>query len=575
MLTDKQVFLLNQLNYCDKSLLSTSMEGSSVGTFVNAMQNAYKSNPDFEMHSDLTETFNQILSDSTLCNMTLENVSFDGLDGLNSANGEAVYGQATSMVFTGDTGNGDIEGVVTFQGSNSAIDWQDNFSVAIGTNQADGVSSRVQESALQYYQSQEVQDILSQCNTITLTGHSKGGNDANYIAIMDSSVGRTVTFDAQGFSDAFVQKYATQIASRQDVFDNHSCSRDYVNILLNSVGNQHYYPTPDVSFVDAHQPGNFLGYQLHANEEVAQDPGVQAVSEMFNCYLRTSDPATAQRAINSVGEMLATSFYGDPTLANLFEGKNAAALGDLLGFVVVYMQQNPNKLDSILGTVKEAHPVVGTVLDFAISHPKMFATLVTAATSAAAVMAGPKLTAFIMGLLAKAGLDFLAENGGSISGLLNFLKQISNGIAYWEGRFANGAIASGEDLRVSSSAASHKPIRWDPVEFQALCGSVRELSHQLSSLGGQLNDVASECSDLSFIVNLSLRLNFFLHGGFSMAGVPSDVIRRIKSSLDGCSTELDTLLKRLNDIAKMMEATEKELVQRIAGEKNGTEARYV
>ena len=40
MLTEKQVYLLNQLNYCDKSFLSTSMEGSSVRTMVTALQKA-------------------------------------------------------------------------------------------------------------------------------------------------------------------------------------------------------------------------------------------------------------------------------------------------------------------------------------------------------------------------------------------------------------------------------------------------------------------------------------------------------------------------------------------------------
>ena len=76
------------------------------------------------------------------------------------------------------------------------------------------------------------------------------------------------------------------------MLDNYSCSRDYVNILLNSVGEQHFYPTPDVSFADAHQPGNFLPYQLVPGEETAQDPGVQALSEMFNSYIRSADPDT-------------------------------------------------------------------------------------------------------------------------------------------------------------------------------------------------------------------------------------------------------------------------------------------
>ena len=184
MLTEKQVFLLNQLNYCDKSYLSTSMEGSSVRTMVTALQKAYSGSG----NADMQETFRQILSDNTLCGMTVEKVSFDGLEGMSAARGEAIEGKATSMVFTGDTGGGDYEGVVTFQGSDSGADWRDNFTLASKSDAPDGVSSPIQESALQYYQSPEMQAILSQCNTVTVTGHSKGGNNANYIALLDSSL---------------------------------------------------------------------------------------------------------------------------------------------------------------------------------------------------------------------------------------------------------------------------------------------------------------------------------------------------------------------------------------------------
>lgn len=570
MLTEKQVFLLNQLNYCDKSYLSTSMEGSSVRTMVTALQKAYSGSG----NADMQETFRQILSDNTLCGMTVEKVSFDGLEGMSAARGEAIEGKATSMVFTGDTGGGDYEGVVTFQGSDSGADWRDNFTLASKSDAPDGVSSPIQESALQYYQSPEMQAILSQCNTVTVTGHSKGGNNANYIALLDSSVSRSVTFDAPGFSDGFLQYYSSQIANRQGVLDNYSCSRDFVNILLNSVGEQHFYPTPDVSFANAHQPGNFLPYQLVPGEETAQDPGVQALSEMFNSYIRSADPDTVKGALAAVGELFGAQRDGEPMLTYLFEGGNAGQLADLIGFAIVYMQENPGKLKDLLGTIKQGHPVVGRIVEFAIEHPKMFAALVAGLTAAAGTLTGGALYAAVAALLAKFGLSFAME-GGSLSGLIAMLMGIAGSMERWKQAFAEGRVASGEDRQVSAGADPGRTLRWDTDAIRALSSHLSSLSRELSGLSGQVNGLADKCGDFHFIVNLTLRLAFMLQSGFSIADTPAGVLRKIKNAMNSCSGELDTLVKRLASVADMMEATERDLTAGFAGKSSGVEAGMV
>lgn len=76
---------------------------------------------------------------------------------------------------------------------------------------------------------------------VTVTGHSKGGNKAKYITVLDSSVDRCVSFDGQGFSDEFMTEYQEQISQNQNKIENHNVDYDYVNLLLNDVGNKTYY----------------------------------------------------------------------------------------------------------------------------------------------------------------------------------------------------------------------------------------------------------------------------------------------------------------------------------------------
>ncbi len=71
---------------------------------------------------------------------------------------------------------------------------------------------------------------------ITVSGHSKGGNLAQYVTVLNADrVGRCVSFDGQGFSDGFREKYASLIAKASPRIKSISAHNDYVNILLGSI----------------------------------------------------------------------------------------------------------------------------------------------------------------------------------------------------------------------------------------------------------------------------------------------------------------------------------------------------
>lgn len=107
--------------------------------------------------------------------------------------------------------------VVAFRGS-EADDWDDNFA-AIGGETA-------QQSA--------AADALDRFGfaSYSVTGHSKGGNDAQHTAIVDSRVTECFSFDGQGFSLAYLEAHAGEIAANAEKITSISSANEIVNALL-------------------------------------------------------------------------------------------------------------------------------------------------------------------------------------------------------------------------------------------------------------------------------------------------------------------------------------------------------
>ena len=229
-----------------------------------------------------------IKADDTLLNMTMIAVK----------EGAEETGGTAAVFFNNTTG----EVVVAFRGTEK-YEWKDNFiggaltAVKTGTetlNQTGiragwekgmalifedykfkdtyvDVTTYYQEEALKWYQSLDIPTLTGgDAKTITVTGHSKGGNKAKYITILDDSVTRCLSFDGQGFSDEFFKKYERRIAERAYVITNHNVDFDFVNFLLNDVGERIYYVGngygDGISKIpEAHCPDTFLFYDKNGN----------------------------------------------------------------------------------------------------------------------------------------------------------------------------------------------------------------------------------------------------------------------------------------------------------------------
>jgi len=309
-LSIKQLLLLNNLMYMtDMPPLQSIMRlgsGWTVGGMIhniawrNQFQEAFQKNKDYGSFI-IGEDWEHILS-AIYFEPELMDVQLLGTYRDDDGGGE-------SALFLNPAAN---EVIVVFRGT-AAGEWKDNFTGGGATNAPDGVSTQYQIHALEWYQSLD----LSPFDLVTVSGHSKGGNKAKYITILDGSVDRCVSFDGQGFSDEFITKYQNEISARQDRIENHNVDYDYVNLLLNDIGNIYFYVRQDLGkggFAENHAPNTFMKFHQYGSftmEKGKRPSSIKALDEFLNSYLRTVSPEEKADKIKIYANM-ADIFFNSP-----------------------------------------------------------------------------------------------------------------------------------------------------------------------------------------------------------------------------------------------------------------------
>lgn len=125
--------------------------------------------------------------------------------------------------FTDDTPD---HGIIAFRGT-TGMGWIDNAKCGFIQD------TPQQIKALEFFHKV---DHRFKFKAYTLTGHSKGGNNSQYITVVDGKkINHCITFNSQGFSADFILKYKQQIDENKHKIVAYECAWDIVNILLNSI----------------------------------------------------------------------------------------------------------------------------------------------------------------------------------------------------------------------------------------------------------------------------------------------------------------------------------------------------
>lgn len=212
--------------------------------------------------------------------------------------------------------------IVVCRGSITAKDWGDNVRLAKDGDGSDGVSSRQQESVLRFYKDWR-KNQGKEYNDIVAIGHSKGGNNATYLTIMDDSIRKSFTVNAPGFSDKFFEKYRDRIEKNGLKVYNNNTENDIVGTIMNQIGHKKYYTqlAHNNGFKDTHLATAIMDFDnLKPGEpfkmyETKQSEKAKQFDRFFNSLIRD----TKQPVRNILLE----------AIANIVDSGNIDNIGDL------------------------------------------------------------------------------------------------------------------------------------------------------------------------------------------------------------------------------------------------------
>ncbi len=186
---------------------------------------------------------------------------------------------------------------VSFRGTSTDFEMHDN-----------GTGAYVSDSALQKTAADYVISLPEGYgDSITVTGHSKGGNEAQYVTVVTDRVSNCVSFDGQGFSKEFLEKYGDRIELQKGRIASISASNDIVNPLLIPVaGTNIYIETAEQSdpFTGYHQLSILLDENGNFNKQVPQSLRAKMVNEYTEYIINNMDMPEKQIVIDGLVSFL-------------------------------------------------------------------------------------------------------------------------------------------------------------------------------------------------------------------------------------------------------------------------------
>ena len=350
--TVMQNLLLNNLMYMEPHVgpfvRLEAFEGRRLRSWVNAMdlsdfKDEDENAPPMTTAEEYRQVINAVKNDRFLMDMRILCVYTDL-----SEEG----GACRSAVFAAH-GTKDI--AVVFQGtplSAGSAQWRDNFYSA---NLSD---SPHQLRALAWYR-EIYRRYHLHGREITVTGHSKGGNKAKYITVLDDTVDHCESFDGEGFSDKFLKRYNDEIIRRQSVIHNHIVNYDYVSLLMNDIGEETYYHGANYGsggFTENHLANTFIHFDENGNavlkiDENGRPPEMKAFDIFCNSYLRSMSDEKRTASLETMSAFLDTvlavnrSMNADDIthvfLNYAMEESNFSDIAYFLAYLIRYEQLRP------------------------------------------------------------------------------------------------------------------------------------------------------------------------------------------------------------------------------------------
>lgn len=320
-LSNAQLLMLDNLIYTDYCA-----NGKDVRKIVQEMTNDLNNGKNIEgcmMTNDEWRSLISAINDEpALLNYTVQNYENNNSTGMRAA------------CFVNDTENPTDVNVV-FRGTSSDYEWHDN-------GEGGYLSDTDQQKAAANY----VNNLPDKYgNSMTVTGHSKGGNKAQYVTIVTDRIAKCVSYDGQGFSEEFLEKYKEEIAKKSQSIISISASDDYVNCLLYPIaGTRIYVETDDQeNFLHYHKPNIMLDENGNIRKQTEQSDLSKFINEYTTYMISNLEEPERSVTVDGLLALLEKGEDKESIWQTIYAGGNAIShlddfafdfIGDNLGFPV-------------------------------------------------------------------------------------------------------------------------------------------------------------------------------------------------------------------------------------------------
>lgn len=219
---------------------------------------------------------------------------------------------------------------VAFRGTSTDYEWHDN-----------GEGGYLTDTEEQLRAAKYINDLPDYYgDNLTVTGHSKGGNKAQYVTIVTKRIAKCVSVDGQGFSEEFTRKYKSEIEKKANQIISISASNDIVNALLYPIaGTQIYIKTEDQGgLLDYHKPNILLDNNGNLREETIQNELVKMLNEYTKYVVSTMDEPEKSITIDGLIAFLEKGENKEHLIQSIWGAMNGVSHLD--DFVFNYIGEN-------------------------------------------------------------------------------------------------------------------------------------------------------------------------------------------------------------------------------------------
>lgn len=212
-------------------------DGATFSEVVSALEKKSGGFNDAEK-GQLSVLQNAINSDKSLGKLVIGDQIKTG-SGLNACTVTDSKGNV-SVVFRG-TGDGEWidngEGLTGVPEANNYHTYDSHGNIVSTKTVANDYASDQQADALNWFNKTAAKNGWDKSTPITVSGHSKGGNKAQFITMKSDLVDRCYSFDGQGFSPEAIKQFKSELGPDFEKYRHKmyslSADNDYVNVLGN------------------------------------------------------------------------------------------------------------------------------------------------------------------------------------------------------------------------------------------------------------------------------------------------------------------------------------------------------